>query len=428
MGATQYKMEVINSDWKKEAERLKFDQGKSWTETADVIRRKYFPGLTSQQAVEKVRTALRASARYQQPIKPTQSRQELKPDGSFVSDRVIEICEGEQLTPSLLLEKHNLVPALWTVSSYTNNYWHSQVKGGKQLVMYQSKVTAKPNAKGLSLDEIDRHYATLDAKPITVTYNPQGKYDAEVNIADLHLGKLCWHGDTGNNFDYKIARDVFYQIINDIAGELKKQPLDSILFVWANDFFNSDTITKTTTGGTPQDTDIRWQKLFDVGVEILVTAILTFAEIAPVTTFYTRSNHDEVTSYHALKYLDAYFRLHNGVTIDTSPKARKYYLLGNTLLGFAHGEKENAKRLSSLMPLEVPELWAKSEYREYHTAHLHSEHAINEINGVIVRRISSPTATDTWHYESGYVGAVRKAQTFLYDKQKGLRAIINTTV
>ncbi len=63
-----------------------------------------------------------------------------------------------------------------------------------------------------------------------------------------------------------------------------------------------------------------------------------------------------------------------------------------------------------------------------HAAHLHSEHAINEANGVIVRRIASPTAADTWHYESGYVGAVRKAQTFIYDKERGLLQTINTPV
>ena len=79
------------------------------------------------------------------------------------------------------------------------------------------------------------------------------------------------------------------------------------------------------------------------------------------------------------------------------------------------------------MPIEAKELWGQA-YHEMHTAHLHSEQMIQEINGVIVRRISSPTALDTWHTTHGYMGAVRKAQTFLYDKARGLVQTINTPV
>ncbi len=53
---------------------------------------------------------------------------------------------------------------------------------------------------------------------------------------------------------------------------------------------------------------------------------------------------------------------------------------------------------------------------------------IQEINGVIVRRISSPTAADTYHTERGYLGNVRKAQVFIYDKERGLKQVINIPV
>ena len=50
-------------------------------------------------------------------------------------------------------------------------------------------------------------------------------------------------------------------------------PIDYIVFVWANDFFNCDNPAQTTSAGTPQDVDVRWQKLFNVGVEMLVKGI-----------------------------------------------------------------------------------------------------------------------------------------------------------
>ena len=301
----------------------------------------------------------------------------------------------------------------------------------------QAWVKQSADKDKLTLTEIDKHFAELDRvnfippiiKPI------QGSMMAEVNMADLHLGKLCWHGNTPEDFDYKIARDIFYRIIGEIAEEIKSKPLEYITFVWANDFFNADTISNTTTGNTPQDCDIRWQKMFNVGVEMLVRAIETLESIAPVKTFYTPSNHDEVNGYHALKYLEAWFRKDPNVDINTDAFPRKYMLYGNTLLGFSHGSTENGKgskekasRLASVMPIEAPVLWGQAKHREMHVAHLHSEQMIQEINGVIVRRISSPTAPDTWHTVSGYVGSVRKAQTFIYDKERGLKQIIQTTI
>ena len=168
---------------------------------------------------------------------------------------------------------------------------------------------------------------------------------------------------------------------------------------------------------------------------MLVRGIEILENIAPVKTFYTPSNHDETNGYHALKYLEAWFRKDPNVDINADAYPRKSHLFGNTLLAFCHGDKENANgskdkssRLASLMPIEAAQLWGQAKYREMHTAHLHSEQMIQEINGVIVRRISSPTAADTWHTESGYIGAVRKAQTFIYDEDKGLIQIINTPV
>jgi UDP-2,3-diacylglucosamine pyrophosphatase LpxH len=50
-------------DWKTEAERLKFDDGLSWTELAGRMA-PFFPELSETQVLEKVRRALRRSERY----------------------------------------------------------------------------------------------------------------------------------------------------------------------------------------------------------------------------------------------------------------------------------------------------------------------------------------------------------------------------
>jgi hypothetical protein len=458
-------------EWHSDAKDLYFKQKQSLTKTRDVLLARYFPDKRldvrfAEQFKERIWGFLRHTDEYKA-LKAAQKSPGLTPeeiddqqlqakieaerrksdgveeksDGTRESDRLITICENEEMTPDFLMKAHNLDPERWEVVTYRNNYWHSQKKGGKLLVMYQSKLTVKPR-ETVTMEHIEEFFAELDRSYAPPRIKPRiqdGVYMAEVNIADLHYGKLCWHGDTGNDFDHKIAKKMFYDIIARIKAELEGRPLEYITFVWSNDFFNSDTPEKTTTAGTQQDTDLRWQKLFDNGVQMLIDAMTELSQInggTIVKTFYTRSNHDEQNSYFALKVLWAWFRLDCLVEIDTSPLARKYQLYGNTLIGYTHGDKEKdqkggkekVSRLAGLMPIEAHELWGKAKFKEMHTAHLHSEHATEGLNGVIVRRISSPTATDVWHYQSGYVGAVRKAQTFIYHKELGLLNTINTPV
>lgn len=37
-------------------------------------------------------------------------------------------------------------------------------------------------------------------------------------------------------------------------------------------------------------------------------------------------------------------------------------------------------------------------------------------------------AADAWHSEKGFIGATRRAQAFVWNKERGLQAIINSAV
>jgi len=62
-----------------------------------------------------------------------------------------------------------------------------------------------------------------------------------------------------------------------------------------------------------------------------------------------------------------------------------------------------------------------------HLGHLHTEKTV-EKNGIEFRRISSITAPDAWHSENGFIGSTRRAQAFVWDKDKGLQMILNSNV
>ena len=428
--------------WRAEARRLKFEEGKSWTEIAEALAH-YFPGKHIMQIRERIRSYIREIPEYKQrnarpdSALPSNASLEYKSDGSIVSERFISLREGQDMTPEIILEAHGLDPAKWEVVSYRNNFWNSQLQGGHLQISYQSRVTARPRKGGLDLEEIDKHFAMLERKRFTPpVFTPRnGTLMAEVNIADLHLGKLCCPDQSPEEYNCELAKEMFFCLMAEICAELRGKPLEYITFVWPNDFFHYDNKARTTTKGTPQDSDVLYNKLFNIGTEMLVRAIEMLTEIAPVKTFYVASNHDELMGYHAIKFLEAWFRKDPRVTIDSSAYPRKYQLYGRTLIGYAHGDKEGgngtrekASRLASLMPIEAKALWGQADYHEMHAAHLHSEQMIQEINGVIVRRISSPAPADRYHVEHGYLGAVRKAQTFIYDKTRGLVQIINTPV
>ena len=247
----------------------------------------------------------------------------------------------------------------------------------------------------------------------------------EVPVVDLHLSKLCWEPETGENFDRNIAEERFMKVIDDVIARVKDRNISKILFPVGNDFFNFDDMQGNTTRGTRQDNDSRWPKMFSVGVELLTKAINKLAQLADVDAFVVPGNHDRQTSYYAMMYLSAYYKTSPAVDVDTSPKTRKYRQFGKCLIGFSHMDQEKS-RIYGNMQQEVPELWGQTEYREWHGAHLHAE-KVNEKHGVIVRNLSAITARDAWHYEKGYK-SLPKSQSFLWHKEKGLRNILVTTI
>jgi len=166
--------------------------------------------------------------------------------------------------------------------------------------------------------------------------------------------------------------------------------------------------------------------MFKKGVELLVWAIEQCRAIAPVKIIWIPGNHDQMLSYAATVGIAQRYANTESVEVDLSPAARKYHLYGLNLIGFAHGENEG-KRIEGLMQIEAPEMWGGSVWREMHMGHLHSESAYSK-GGIVFRRISAITAADAWHAEKGFLGSVRQAQAFVWSKDNGLQAIINSNV
>lgn len=354
---------------------------------------------------------------------PVRSETTIDANGNQSHTTLVTMNENQSKDPDFLLQAHGYDPSKFELISARNSIWSS---GASSNQMYSSKITVKPRAEA-HFDEIKAMFENMNRehKPMIPHPNSRDKNVAgqmlEVNIADLHLGKLAWAGETGYNYDWHIATDRFLTILDDFIERARGRMIDKIVFVYSNDFFHFDTIQQTTTSGTPQDSDLRWQKMFQVGVGLLIESIEKLSEIAPVETFYIDSNHDRMISFYACNYLEAWFRNDDNVTVNASPSPRKYIRYGQNLIGFSHGNNEK-NRIFSLMQIEERENWGATKYHEFHCGHYHSEKTKEE-NGVIVRYVGSPTGTDAWHNSVGYIGAVQKGTAFLWDKENGLTDI-----
>jgi hypothetical protein len=336
------------------------------------------------------------------------------------SNMLLEIQNLAEKTPYDIMILHGFDPLAWECMSTSNKAWNGTSKQQGTYTMFSSSVKVKPIEMQLDFEFIKECFNTL--KPTKWNIGKMisiNKTFASVDLFDVHIGKLAWDEETGNNYDLKIAIDMVKHIIDQNCAYLSTVNPKVIIFPMGNDLFQCDNDNNTTTKGTPQDMDTRPKKIFKEVVDLMFESIGKLSQVAPVKVLLVPGNHDATTSYYLAEVMEKAFMDNPNVEIDTNPKTRKYYLQGNVLIGYSHSDEESKKEREGLMQKEVPELWGKSKYREFHFGHIHIEN-VEEKNGLKMRWIPSISGTDKWHYGKGYIATDRTSQTFLYDEVKGI--------
>lgn len=342
-----------------------------------------------------------------------------------------------------LLEEAKIDLEIWTVERHLANKWDVTTRAGKVYQNWQIKAWLKRDEAVEKAKDIDVFFKDLLKLYKPVKYRPV-KYSKtreqnllEINIFDLHLGKLCWAEEVNNNYDTKIASTRFRYALTNLLKRAEGYQFERILLPIGNDFFNSDTSTYTTTLGTPQHDDCRWQKTFRIGCRLIVEAIDVLRQHAPVDIVVVPGNHDQMKSFFLGETIAAWYRNAKDITVDNRATPRKYYEYGNVLLGFTHGDKEKIEKLRSLMAYESKDAWARTVYKEFHLGHQHrkisTKHIVksevtHEELGILVRQLSSLSGTDAWHHSMGFLGPTRAAEGFLWNKKQGLLGQINVNI
>jgi len=428
-------MKLNEIDWKSEAVEL-VNTGKNFSQTAKELIEKHKLEISTDILRTKISRYIRKNNLlvYNGAIKDTEistdvNKTEYK-NGVYTSDRLIEIMEGEIITPETILKAHNMNPQEWEVVSYRNNLWNAQKKGGDKVLMYQSRVSAKPRINSVDFKIITDFFENYeyDAKikiPQTPeNYNRSGKV-LEICLPDFHGGLLAWRKETGEDYDIKIAKQRLTTSISDIIVRCKGQNFSKIVFVTLGDLLHVDNDEQKTTKGTFQQTDGRIAKIFTNTLEVLILAIEQLRSIAPVEVIYIRGNHDGTTGYTLLKSLEMAFRNQDYITFDTDPNPQKHRMFGRNLIGWTHGDMPQNNMRGWLMNYAKKD-FGNSNHCEIHAGHFHTEKVKEVIQtedkeGIVIRYLPTICPASYWEHQQGYSKNNKAIVSFVWDEELGLR-------
>ena len=201
---------------------------------------------------------------------------------------------------------------------------------GKLLIepLFNVKVWLVRKTEEIRLQESKKQFE-LDAREYVFEY-PKIKYPIlekgtlfEIAIPDIHLGRLTWDEESGESSDLKKQTERVKKAVDELLEYTRFFPVDSILLPLGNDFFNVDNMFNTTTRGTPQQEDTRWQKTFRTGRQLAVEIIDKCSMVAPVEVLIIPGNHDETRTFYLGDALESWYHSSKNVNINNGAKKRK---------------------------------------------------------------------------------------------------------
>ena len=406
-----------NMTWKEVADRLNKEFGENLSK--DAVRKRFYV-RDRRNGGEELNTEISGAGEYETVYE----------NGMVEAQKVVEYSKEVFGDKRKMLEYLGYNADEWEFVFLTTSMWNQHTKEQTTKQLYAVKFKIKPLIKTLTLDkalESAKEVFNEGIEPIKFKKEKKKKLNDELLIEipaiELHLGKYAEELESGQNYGTEIAKSRFYEILRQILEMQEIVRADRCVVMIGNDFFNSDTVGNTTTKGTQQFNDIRWKSLFIVGLELYKDFFNTLrCRFNHVDVRLCQGNHDVMSSFYLYMALSAYYRLDAIVKFEENYREYQCYKFGDNAIFFGHGDG-NIKRIIQSIPAEFRKEWGEAKFSELHLGHYHKEWSVDDTNGMVVRRIGSPTGTDSWHYSERYVGSTQKHQLFVWHKSQGLKLI-----
>lgn len=340
--------------------------------------------------------------------------------GRIRAEKIIHL-DTSNINEIDILKEFNLDVNFWKIEKLNYSLWDAPSKKLGSIPLYSVKCSFKRREKyDYNIDtlkqiiddrlKINNNDGKLNFN-IEKNFNEIDSNTLLLDICDLHLNKYS------KDYDIEISKDRYLKSIYSIVN---KTNADNCIFVVGEDFFNIDTINKTTTKGTPQDTEVDVYKMFDEGVNLLCNVIEFLSkEFKKVYIVLVQGNHDTLLSYTLVRGLSLLSNVYSNVFFDFEVKKRKYFMIGNSLIGLGHLDTEVKTQKHFLMQYESKKSFGESKYRYFISGHLHN-YSVEEIGGITYIRLPSLSGVDNWHNDMGYITSTKGAIGLEFSLEYGL--------
>lgn len=262
---------------------------------------------------------------------------------------------------------------------------------------------------------------TADIKPVELpgfTRHPTAENLCNLyTVSDFHLGMLACLEESGEDWDIKIAEDMF---VNWFSAAVEISPWSHTAVVsLLGDLMHSDSLAPVTpASGHVLDADSRYFKMIQVTMRMVRRAIEIVALKHPqVRIIVSQGNHDETGMLWLTSALEMMYGHHDRVTVDISPDVFKMFRHGDTVLFFHHGHKVRFDSIESVMISRFRRDYGETSYAYAHVGHLHHQKIV-ESNCMVVEQHRTMAAKDAYAARGGWFSG-RSANVITYHKQYG---------
>lgn len=326
-----------------------------------------------------------------------------------------------------LCAQHNLPYDQWSM-------WWFKIPEHSICFRNQAQLEADNQMREEFLKQVTRAAPRIRKQPVPT------KTLAVFASFDVHIGKHCELIRTGN--EYTPEKAVRQVLEGQAALYEKTKPfgVSDILIPMGNDIVHVDNNMHTSTSGTPQDAYGSVESMIMLGADLYIKSIEELSKRHNVWLCHVHSNHDRVSGWSVSQIVAAYFRNNPRVHAATdmmSQHHRKYFVFGNSLIMFHHGEAKE-ERLLGVIKAEANQAMAQTNRIYCYQGHTHhttktkrglntqevqKDHSgltvIKAGNGaqnqLYVQTVRSPSPADQWHSQNLFSN-IPAIEVFLLDE------------
>lgn len=257
--------------------------------------------------------------------------------------------------------------------------------------------------------------------PVAPVKKPARKTDDKLlnlyTVSDFHLGMLSWADETGDDWDMKIAEDLFSRWFNAAFQQAPAAGVGVINLLGDLAHFDSlDAVTPAS--GHVLDADTRYQKLVRTMIRMVRRVVdMALVKHPVVKLLIVQGNHDESGMIWLAEMFSALYDNEPRVFVDTSADVYKMVQHGKTTLFFHHGHKARFDAIEPIMIAKFRKAFGDSEYSYAHVGHLHHQKLVESRN-MIVEQHRTLAAKDAYASRGGWMSG-RSANVITYSAEYG---------